>query len=463
MTMHKRRGSLESEDGFALVLVLLALLVVTGLASAMVTSGRTEVLVSVNQERSAHARAAAEAGLNHGLALVIAYVQAYQTNGFANPTDAMTRLLRGPDADAATTADNGSLAALPNGIPFPPATVVLNAATGTSYEARVMDEDDPLRGLSGDDHLRILETGDATFDSNTRITVRATGYAAGGSTATFEATVGPIILPAIVTNDNITVSGNPTIGGANGSIHSNGNLTISGSPNIARNATASGTYSTSGSPNIGGQSGGGRPNLTIPAVNAADHRAQADFILQADGRMMTQAGGLVCDASVNNTACRDLPARYGWTYSPSGPSWILNDNNASFQATYYVEGDATISASPGSASLPLAISLIAEGDIEISGNPRLRPDLPELMFVTNMDLKIAGTLSQPIAFEGQMMVREQLSISGNPTLAGQILAQNVPSVSNLVLSNSISGNPSITYNGIVGTNVFVVTGWREIR
>lgn len=461
--MQKRRASLQSEDGFALVLVLLALLVVTGLASAMVTSGRTEVLVSVNQERAAHARAAAEAGLNHGLALVVAYVQAYQTNGFANPTDAMTALLRGPDGDATTAADNGSLATratLPNGIPFPPATIVLNAAAGTSYEARVMDEDDPLRGLNSDDHVRILETGDATFDSNTRITVRATGYASGGTAATFEATVGPVILPAIVTNDNITVSGNPTIGGANGSIHSNGNLTISGSPNIARNATASGTYSTSGSPNIGGQSGGGRPNLTIPPVNAADYRAQADFILEDDGEMVTQAGATVCNASVDNTACR-VP--YGWVYSPAGPSWILNDNNASFQATYYVEGDATISASPGTSLLPLAISLIAEGDIEISGNPIMRPDLPELMFVTNMDLKIAGTLSQPIAFEGQMLVREQLMISGNPTLAGQILVQNVPSVSNLVLTNSISGNPSITYNGIVGTNVFVVTGWREIR
>ena len=474
--MQKRRASLASEDGFALVLVLLALLVVTGLASAMVTSGRTEVLISANQERAAQARAAAEAGLNHGIAVTIAYVQAYQANGFVNASAAMTRLLRGPDADPATLADNGSMAALVNGIPFPPARIVLNAGAGTSYEAWLMDEDNPLRGLSGADHIRVTETGDATLDSNTRITVRAIGYATGGTTATFEATVGPIILPAIVTNDDITISGNPQINGINGGVHSNGNLTISGSPNIARNATASGDYSTSGSPSIGGQSGGGRPNLTIPPVNAADHRGVADLILQADGRMMTQAGLEVCNAAVDNDACEEvaLPAglipgvpagaaRFGWTYSAAGPSWLLNDNNATFQATYYVEGDASITASPGSALAPLPISIIAEGDIEITGNPRLQPDLPELMFVTNMDLKIAGTFAQPIAFEGQMLVREQLSITGNPTLAGQILVQNVPSVSNLVLTNGISGNPSITYNGVVGTNVFVVTGWREIR
>lgn len=461
--MKTPRASLKSEDGFALVLVLLALLVVSGLASAMVTSGRTEVIISTNQERAAQARAAAEAGLNHAISVTITYVQSWQALGFANSSAAMTSLLIGPDANPLTTADNGSLetrATLPNGIPFPPAVIVLDGAINTSYEARVMDEDDPMRGLSGADQVRVGETGNAALDSNGRIVVRSVGYAAGGTTATLEASVGPIILPAIVTNDDLTISGNPTIDGANGSVHSNGNLTISGSPNISENATASGSYSTSGSPDIGGQSGGGRPNLTIPPVNAADHRPLADFILQADGRMVTQAGVEICNASVDNNACRPI---YGWRYSAAGPSWDMNDNAVVFTATYYAEGDVSISASPGSAATPLAITIIAEGDIEITGNPDLRPDQPELMFVTNQDLRIAGTLAQPIAFEGQMLVREQLSISGHPSLAGQILVQNVPSVSNVVLTNSISGNPTITYNGIVGTNTFVVVGWREIR
>jgi hypothetical protein len=459
--MQPRRSSIKSEDGFALVLVLLALLVVSGLASAMVTSGRTEVIISTNQERSAQARAAAEAGLNHALAVSITYVQNWQANGFVNASAAMTSLLSGPDGNPATTADNGSLAVLTAGVlPAPPARVVLDAATNTAYEAIVMDEDDPSRGLSLADQVRVGETGVSTLDSNGRIVVRAIGYAAGGTTATLEASIGPIILPAIVTNDDLVISGNPTIDGANGSVHSNGNLTISGSPEITENATASGGYSTSGSPDIGGQSGGGRPNLTIPPVNAADHRPLADFILQADGRMMTQGGVEICNASVDQDACRPI---YGWRYSAAGPSWDMNDNAVVFTATYYAEGDVSISASPGSSATPLAITIIAEGDIEITGNPDLRPDQPELMFVTNQDLRIAGTLSQPIAFEGQMLVREQLSISGHPSLAGQILVQNVPSVSNVVLTNSISGNPTITYNGLVGTNTFIVVGWREIR
>ena len=80
-----------------------------------------------------------------------------------------------------------------------------------------------------------------------------------------------------------------------------------------------------------------------------------------------------------------------------------------------------------------------------------------------MDLRIAGSLSQPLAFEGQMLVREQLDLAGNPDMAGQIIVENVPSVSTLVATNTISGNPSLTYNGITGANNFTVMGWREIR
>ena len=462
-----RNSRMKSEDGFALVLVLLALLVVSGLAAAMVTSGRTEVLVSVNQERAAQARGAAEAGLNHALAVSITRVRNWKANGFASASAAITALLVGPDGNAATPADNGSLAALPGGVPAPPARVVLNAAIGTSYEAVAMDDDDASRGLSAADHTRLTETGNATVDGNNRFVVRAIGYGTGGTTVTLEATVGPIILPAIVTNSNLTISGNPTISGSNGSVHSNGDLLISGSAtNISQNATSSGNYSTTASPTIGGQVGGGFPPLPIPPVNAADYRGDADFILKSDGTIRPRANEttVLCTGS----ACG---ASFGWTPSAMGAGmlglteWdIVPANSATaINGTFYVEGHARISGSPGSASTPLAITILAEGNIRITGNPDLKPDQPEIMFVTNMDLLIAGSTSQPLAFEGQMLVREQLDLAGSPEMSGQIIVQSVPSVSTLVTTNTISGNPSITYNGITGTNFFVVTGWREIR
>ena len=182
--------------------------------------------------------------------------------------------------------------------------------------------------------------------------------------------------------------------------------------------------------------------------------------------MTTLAGAVICDASSNNDACKNMG--YGWKYLGSC-NWTIDSNGAA-TGTYYVEGDAKMSGSPGSPASPLQISIIAEGNIDISGNPDLRPDLAELMFVTDKDLKIAGSLDQPVAFEGQFLVREQLMISGNAALSGQILVENAAATSNLVTTagcdNSavcISGNPTITYNGLVGSNVFVVTGWREVR
>ena len=462
-----RCSRMKSEDGFALVLVLLALLVVSGLAAAMVTSGRTEVLVSVNQERAAQARGAAEAGLNHALSVAILRVRNWQANGFPDASTAITALLIGPDGNGAALADNGSLAALPSGVPAPPAQVVLNAATGTSYEAVAMDDDDASRGLSGADHTRIAENGIAILDANNRFVIRSIGYGEGGTTATLEATVGPITLPAIVTNNNLTISGNPTVDGSEGSVHSNGNLLISGSAvDITENATASGTYTTTASPSIGGQVGGGFPPLPIPPVNAADHRSLADFVLKADGTIRLGVDETVVLCTGN--ACGAI---YGWTPSAAGAGllglteWDIVPANAAtaVNGTFYIEGHARISGSPGSSGTPVEITILAEGNIRITGNPDLRPDQPEIMFVTNMDLQIAGSLSQPIAFEGQMLVREQLDLAGNPTMAGQILVQDVPTVSTLVTSNTISGNPSLTYNGITGTNIFVVTGWREIR
>lgn len=445
----------------ALLLSIFSLLLVSALSAAMLTSGLTEQLISQNQERAVQARAAAEAGLNLGLAVVGTYVRNWQPNGFVNASAAMSALMRGPDNQSgtlATDADNGSLENF--GIARPPARVALSAATQVAYDVRVMDEDDAARGLTltPADRARIGENGNGVADGNTRIVVRANGYGAGGTTVSLEAIIGPVILPAIVTNGNLSISGNPSINGSNGSVHANGDLTISGNPTVSQNATASGIYATSGSPNIGGSSGGSRPTLPIPPIRAIDSRPLADWVLTSTGHMTTLAGAVVCNASVNNNACK---AAYGWKFEGAG-RWAIDGNNAT-NGTFYVEGDAKISGNPGSPASPLAISIIAEGNIEISGNPDLRPDQPELMFVTDKDLKISGQLGQPLAFEGQMLVREQLMISGNPTLAGQILVENAASTSNLVTDNSISGNASITYNGLVGSNTFTVTGWRIVR
>ena len=442
----------------ALIIVLMLSTVVAALTMTLTLSGQTHVAISHNHEMAARARTAAEAGLNHGLEVTSAYLRAWQTNGFADTSAAMSRMLRGPDNVSGTTAndaDNGSLETW--GIARPPARMTLIAADSTSYEVRVFDEDDPARGLtlSAADRTRITENANTVLDGNSRIIVRAVGYAPGDTRVMLEAHLSPVALPAIVSNGSLNISGNPNVAGTHGSVHANVNLAIGGSPSIAKDATASQIFTTAGSATVGGDSGGGRPTVQVPPVKAADHKAIADFILKSDGTMTNQAGVTLCVGA----ACGLI---YGW--EPDGTTGWKLAGTLLAPGTYFVEGTAKMSGNPGSAASPIACSIIATGSIEISGNPDLKPDAPEIMFVTDGDLKITGGLTLPFNVEGMFLVHEQLFIAGNPDLNGQIIVENAPSVSTMVTTNEISGNPTITYNGLVGSGgVLNVTGWREMR
>jgi len=100
----------------------------------------------------------------------------------------------------------------------------------------------------------------------------------------------------------------------------------------------------------------------------------------------------------------------------------------------------------------LALSIIATGDIRITGTPKFTPENSEkIQFVTDKDLILAGNsdLDDPTSVEGQIMVREQISIHGNPEFQGRILVQNATDTGG-ISSSVIPGNPTITYNGTLG-------------
>ena len=69
----------------------------------------------------------------------------------------------------------------------------------------------------------------------------------------------------------------------------------------------------------------------------------------------------------------------------------------------------------------------------------------------------------PLAFEGRILVREQIDFAGNPTLAGQVIVQDVPSVSTLVENNIVTGSVTLSYNGLIETVAYTVSGWRETQ
>ncbi len=441
-----------NERGSALILVLLVLMMMSALTAALAVNGQTETLISRNQRAGAQAQAAAEAGLNHAVELATTYIFEWNANGFTiGPEEAVDALLLGPDGasgTALTDVDNGSLAArvgagieTAEAIPLGTPQSVVAGGVAT-YEAFILDDDADAPD----------EDGDLVNDINETLIVRATGYGPDNTKVVLEALIAPVPLGAIVTNGDLDISGSVTIDGTDGSVHSNGDLTISGgASDIDGTVTASGTYT--GSP---AGSGGAAP-VPVPAISASDYLHYADFILTSSGTMTDQAGTVLCTWS-GATLCNN------WDWDSGSGVWSIS-STAPPAGTYYVEGGVTIAGSPGSEATPMQITIIAEDSIDMSGSPDMIPDTPELLFVTDGDLEITGGLDiiDPLTTQGQMLVHEQVNLAGNPTLGGQLIVENAPTVSPLVTANTISGNVSITYNGGLGTGIYTVAGWRDVR
>ena len=468
-----------SERGMALVSALLLLLVMSGLAIALTASGRVEVAMGDNEELYAGARAAAESGLNRAAAQIMALT--------ANPTYPLNDLLEGPDGamdsgspSASVNADNGLMTHLPDMTGSVNGRWLVQAGSDYSYTIRLFDDDDPaMKGGTAFTNTELAamgpppdppEDGTGVNDVNRRIVIRSTGFGPRGTMATLEQMLTPIKMPALLVDGDLTMAGNAQVIGSQGSVHANGNLEIDGNAvTISQNATATGTLTANDNWDPGELESGGMPAIPVPDINASDYFSDADFVLRSNGRITNQAGTTVyCNASANSNACRNItPAGgtgpFGWTFNAG--AWDLNPqgagNNTNW-ATYYAQTDVRITGNPGTAGSPIHLTIIAEGNIEITGNPDLRPEPDsDLQFVTNMDLRIAGNLGIPLAFEGRILVREQIDFAGNPTLAGQVIVQDVPSVSTLVENNIVTGSVTLSYNGLIETVAYTVSGWRE--
>ena len=197
--------------------------------------------------------------------------------------------------------------------------------------------------------------------------------------------------------------------------------------------------------------------MPVPTVWASDYFQFANYVLTSAGTMTDSAGTVLCTATPKSS-CND------WDWDSGSGTWSLNTNNVP-GGTYYVQGHAFMSGSPGTVKNPAQITIIAEGNIEIAGSPKLIPHTPELLFVTDQDLKITGTIDaggQSATVQGQMLVKGQASIAGNASIGGQLLIEN-QNVSSLVTSNVITGSVIITYDGGLGGAVFSVRSWRDVR
>ena len=438
-------------------------MLMSALAAALAVSGRTETLVARNHVAAAQARMAAEAGLNRAAAVVIPWILAWKPNGYTGVDHALNTLLAG------VAGNPDFLAGVRFGDDEEPEPV--GGSSGATYHVFLMDEDDPAR--DGYTNLDGAENNDATTDLNRTIVIQAVGYDPRGTTARLEAIISPYKLPAIAVNGDLDINGNANAvevgSGSTGGVHANGNLILNGvvtgldMASLSKGtATAAGTYDDDGAvvSNPGG-SGEGMPLLDIPEINASDFRPWADVILEADGDLAVVNGATQSCVGPPANVCDSL----GWRYSNSGgtATWTMQNSNGTGH-TVYAEGHVDLRA--GTSALPVAITVIAEGSISNGGGAHVTPASPELLFVTGQDLNLSGNF-QVYDAEGQILVREQVRIQGAVGLLGQLVVQNAtdtpgsPVAQNVISTSSAATTMTNTID--IGSSLFRVSGWREVR
>ena len=416
----KAHGKIKNESGVTLITSLLMLVILTGIAVTGYNTSGISQKATTSSVRAKQALLLADAGLQHGKAMLNLNTSTMKNYAYATPT---------------------------------PLIATTQLSSVGSYSVTVQ--------AAGTGGLRLFSTGTSVD---------------GSSVAANESLISlppPAVLGfAIITGRNLLISGNATTAGTYGGVHANGNLTITGDPTISATATASRTYTVTGHPTISGVSGGGTPVQVVSFdVKAANYYKARDYRLARDGHVY-QLKFVTVQGRKNRTTIKlaEVPqimvgGKWNcWSYNSSFKRWTM-DCNTTLNATLYVEGNVLISGNVGTAAAPWIATIIATGSIEVSSTYLyMRPPTPDdmgvggtslfkplsqnMLFIANGDILIDGFSGQ--TFEGIIAARLQVGITGDPTINGFIYGQDYSTQTNLVKSSYISGQLHLTYNGQYG-------------
>ena len=405
--------------GAALPTALFGLVVLSVLGAGIFSVGSVQRQATFNRESTARALLVTEEGVAHAVAVVR---DSLRSVGY-------TRLLRGSD-DITGNADDGRI----TGYTLSAGLQVPNAGKSTvdgSYTVELRDD-------AGD------PVANTKIDGNHRVVMRCTGTTTDGASAVIDVVFGATPMPAIAVDSALIISGNPGVIGACGGVHANQNLVLSGTTTSSGTVTATGSILGSG----GVVSPGGatvtpvpgRERIEIPTMSPSEFCVNADYDMRADGNVYVRGTGALIDATAT--------PYNGWKRSSASPvKWDVT--GASIVAgSYCVTGNVVLSGNPGSPGSPVPLSIYATGSVEISGNPYLTPDTDDVMIVAAGDVSISGNPSSGYSYEGSIYAGAQCKISGNPTIAGQVICKSGPQPAGaieIIAVSEISGNPVITY------------------
>ena len=463
--MVRRRAFSHSPPGMALApaLVILTVLLIFGLA--MLTLAFNETQIAASSRDAVQALHLADAGVE------LARLELQRR---------LDTIAGKTDFDAELTTNGGYLFGGPGAY----ATHIVNGATVGEYRVRITDNTEGATPPDNDDQDKVV-----WLASDARVITRGHTVRRSVQALVVPTSLGAFVMgcdantPAEATT--LTISGNPTIAGSQGSVHSNCNLTTTGTTSVAQNITAVGDLSLSASTTNGGIRDPDAPPIPLPVVNPADFKSLADYVLRGDGKVFQQTSpGVFIEVHDAATQGDTWPGgsneSWQWTdKSGSQRRWQFSGSQVHpllLNKAFYFEkapgtdaNNVSVSGSPPSGTGTWQVTIIGEGHIDISGNPDLRAadGKQNLLFIAGTDVKIGGNFTSTFVGGGVIAAHEQISVSGNPTVTGFFLAENAAHSSTLVTNTFVSGNPVITYDGLPPppanwTLPLRIAAWQEV-
>lgn len=430
----------RAEQGIALISVILALALMTAVGTAVLVVGSLDFQTSRNHRSATRALMHADAGLTHALALLRGPLSRGEYTDFLLGDDGM------PDTD-----DDGVLAGfgLSESDALPDTGVRFSA--GRYFVTLSNDPVDP--------------SGDPFTDTNWRLLASCRGVTDDGGEAEIRAVLAAPSFPAITSNGNLSIAGNPDILGPCAGAHANQIATTDGIPTVDGPVTAVDTvivhnviYDAEG--NIV-TARSGAPPIEVPEWDPLEYCGDADYILR-DGWVVAVSTG---DSLFTGGAGGE--GALGWQWQSSENTYTLSGGKA-VPGTVCAMGNVHVTGNTGSKGAPLAISLLSAGSVMVAGNPVITASHPEgFLILAEGDVKISGKASGTTPnYEGLLYAGSQCMVNGTPGVEGFILCKDAPDpagAANLTDRNIITGNAQLTYDCTGKRRLALVSSWWEAR
>jgi len=299
---------------------------------------------------------------------------------------------------------------------------------------------------------------------------------------------------AFLSGGKLTFRGNPTfLAGAAVGIHANGFLDVGGSTYTDGCLSAHGGAKVTGSfvQPPGCDPPGNQDLVVVPVVDPRDHWDESQYDLCPDGKVRAGPAHPLYGNTATAVPCSGqtlaasaaTTAYMGWKFTgccdaSTWAGWKYESTNANHGVFYVYQGSATLVSSPGAALLPWRVSIFAEalgscspiqgGDIVIAGSPTMEPyDLVgNLQLVAGRDIDISGNAD----FTGLAAAHEQIEITGDLDVEdGAFIAESAcDSVPSTVTESYVGGGSTIDNHGPVAGELaapaylLVARSWVEL-